>query len=94
MSSTTTAVNGGTIHSNLPLQYKALTSVPTYQAVVVHPMSRKFVCNEPQIPLGIQCSLILPVSNEKEGPSIHVVQYGTWSLWLCMCVLYTLPLYM
>ena len=69
MSSTTTAVNGGTIHSNLPLQYEALTSVPTYQAVVVHPMSRKFVCNEPQIPLGIQCSVILPVSNEKEGPS-------------------------
>ena len=94
MSSTTIAVNGENIHSNLPLQYKALTSVPTYQAVVVHPMSRKFVCNEPQIPLGIQCSLILPVSNEKEGPSIHVVQYDTWSLWLYMCVLYPLPLYM
>ena len=22
------------------------------------------------------------MSNEKEGPSIHVRQYGTWSLWL------------
>lgn len=66
--------------SKLPGQYKAWTSAPTYQAVVVHPMNQISVHNEPQIPLGKLHSQILPLLYEKAEPSIYAALYGTCSL--------------
>lgn len=63
----------------LPDQYKAWTSAPTYQAVVVHPKNQIFVRNEPQIPLGKQHNQIWPLQYETTKLSIHVVLYGTCS---------------
>lgn len=63
----------------LPDQYKAWTSAPTYQAVVVHPMNQKFVHNERQIPLGKQHSQIWQLLCETTKLSIHAVLYGTCS---------------
>lgn len=82
------------VSSHSPLQYKALTSFPTYLVVIAHPMNQIFVCNEPLPLLGKQYSQLLPVLNEKAEPSIHAVLYGTCSLLLYTWKLNPLLLYM
>lgn len=63
--------------SSLPHQYKALTSSPTYEVGVVHPMNQISGCNELQTPLGKQYTQQLLLTNEIKELSIHVGRYGT-----------------
>lgn len=62
-----------------------LTTDPTHEAEVVHPMNQISVYIEPQSLLGKRYSQILLVQGVREGPSRHLALYGTCSLYLCMC---------